>query len=547
MKMFASLLERLLHEPARNRKLDLLVDYLNKTPDPDRGYAIAALTGNLVLESVKPAMLRRLIEDRVDPVLFRLSYDFVGDLSETIALLWPGKTTAKLDLDIGRIVEKMSAMKKQEAAAVLPMWLDALDARERWALLKLVTGALRVGVSTGLAKQALARWSGIDLQSIEEVWHAFKPPYFALFSWLSGTTPRPDVKDAVVFSSPMLAHPLDREALDALDPSAFSAEWKWDGIRIQLHASEREGRRRVTLFSRSGEDITGMFPDIVDAFPVFGTIDGELVAIDRDNPKTADAGWQVSFAALQQRLNRKSIPPKILARYPARIIAYDLLFAPDREGIIRDLREKPFSWRRECLEHLVLSANDPRLSLSPLITFRDWDELAAERAASANWEGIEGVMLKRAAGPYLAGRVAGEWFKWKRNPHLLDCVMMYAQRGHGKRASIYSDFTFGVWDGANLVPVGKAYFGFTDAELADLDRFVRHNTINRFGPVREVAHEPHKGMVLEIAFEGVQRSGRHKSGFAMRFPRVNRIRLDKVPEEADRIEALAQLAGGKTA
>jgi DNA ligase-1 len=537
MKAFAQLLENLLYQPARNGKLALLTQYLSLTPDPDRGYALAALCGDLTLDEVKPALLRGLIEERADPQLFRLSYDFVGDLSETIALMWEPCEHAPPPPGLAQVVDSMRAMSKAEARRRLPEWLDALNATGRWALLKLVTGALRVGVSTGLAKQALAQWSGVAQQEIEEVWHGFSPPYLPLFAWLSGEAARPSANDALCFHSPMLAHPVEDGDFPRLDPNDFQAEWKWDGIRVQIKGRKGAGAR---LFSRSGDDISAAFPDLIDPPPLMGGLDGELVALALDlNGLEAVA----SFSNLQQRLNRKTVSATLLARIPVAIIAYDLLFAADSSGENwTDVRPLPFQERRALLEQAVFRANDPRLLLSPLLNFEDWDALAAQREKSAEKPSIEGVMLKRKASPYIAGRPRGEWFKWKRDAHLLDCVMMYAQRGHGKRASLYSDYIFGLWSGDALLPVGKAYFGFTDAELSQLDRFVRNNTIQRFGPVREVVHQPDDGLVLEIAFEGVQISARHKSGYAMRFPRINRIRRDKKPAEADQLESLAKLA-----
>jgi DNA ligase-1 len=536
VKEFACLLENLLFQPARNGKLALLVDYLIRTPDPDRGYALAALCGDLVLDEVKPALLRGLIEARADPLLFRLSYDFVGDLSETIALMWePGEAADAPGL--ADVVETLRVLSKAEARLLLPVWLDGLDGTGRWALLKLVTGALRVGVSTGLAKQALAQWSGVAQGEIEEVWHGFSPPYLPLFGWLSGAAARPSANDALCFHSPMLAHPIDDADFAKLDPSDFSAEWKWDGIRVQTKAREGAPAR---LFSRSGDDIGAAFPDLLDPPLLMGGLDGELVALE---PGKNGLEAVASFSILQQRLNRKTVSAAMLARVPVAIVAYDLLFAADASGETwTDVRPLPFHERRRLLEEAVARADDPRLLLSPLLDFEHWEALADQRARSAQHPSVEGVMLKRKASPYIAGRPRGEWFKWKRDAHLLDCVVMYAQRGHGKRASLYSDYTFGLWSGDVLLPVGKAYFGFTDAELAQLDRFVRQNTVQRFGPVREVTHTAEDGLVLEIAFEGVQVSARHKSGYAMRFPRINRIRRDKTPGEADQLGALAKLA-----
>jgi DNA ligase-1 len=530
MKAFAELIERLAFEPRRTGKITLMRAYFRTTPDPDRGYALAVLCGTLDIPAAKPAMLKALIAERTDPVLFALAYDFVGDLSETIALMWPGGARAPVPEGLGAIAERLARASRSDVPHLIAGWLDALDEPGRWALIKLMTGALRIGVSAALAKQAVAELGGVPPGEIEEVWHALAPPYSSLFAWLEGRGARPDPAGAATFRSVMLAHPLDEADLEGLDPADFAAEWKWDGIRIQA-VSRAGGAGR--LFSRSGDDITAAFPDLAGALAVDAVIDGELVIVQEDGI--------APFWAVQQRLNRKQVSARQIRDYPAHLVAYDLLF----EGT-RDLRAAPFDERRARLETLATIAGD-RVRVSPLITFSTWEDLAEQRAATSGNAAIEGVMLKRRASPYLAGRPKGLWFKWKRDPGLVDCVMMYAQRGHGRRSSYYSDFTFGVWDGAVLVPVGKAYSGFTDAELVELDRFVRRNTANRFGPVREVRHEQDAGLVLEIAYEGLQESTRHKSGLAMRFPRINRIRWDKRPAEADRIETLRLQLGESAA
>jgi DNA ligase 1 len=405
------------------------------------------------------------------------------------------------------------------AAALLAPWLDALDATGRWALLKLVTGSLRIGVSARLAKTALAEWSGVEIGHIEEVWHGLEPPYQALFDWLEGRLPPPSAEAAPNFSPLMLATPLEDGDLDGLDPGAWRAEWEWDGIRVQLVA--RGGGKR--LYSRSGDDIGAAFPDITAMIPDEVTLDGELLVV-RD-------GEVAAFNDLQQRLNRKTPTPKLLRDFPAAVRLYDML----REGA-EDLRPLPFDARRARLEAWYRRQHRPLLDLSPLIEFSSWDGLRDLRDG-ARLRAIEGLMLKRADSPYLAGRPKGPWFKWKRGALTVDTVLMYAQRGHGKRSSFYSDYTFGAWRGGALVPVGKAYFGFTDEELARLDRWVRDNTVRRWGPVREVA----PALVLEIAFDSVHRSTRHKSGVAMRFPRVHRIRWDKPVHEADTLASLERL------
>ncbi len=524
MKRFAELLTALAFQPQRNGKLRLLTDYFRTTGDPDRGYALAAITGGLRFAHAKPALVRGLVEARIDPILFDLSYDYVGDLAETVALIWPKRHGANVAPSLSEIVETLARLGKAELPRRLEAWLDALDADGRLALIKLITGGLRVGVSARLAKTALAALKDVDPNEIEELWPALTPPYLDLFVWLDGRAEKPS-KARAVFRPAMLAHAIEEEDWAKLDPADFIAEWKWDGIRVQ--AVSEGGAQR--LYSRTGEDVGGAFPDIIDALPTEVVVDGELLVI-RD-------GEAASFNDLQQRLNRKDVTAKMLQESPAGIRAYDLLML-DGE----DLRTLPFIERRARLETLIATRNPRRLDLSPLVPFTSWAELTAHRASPPS-AAVEGVMLKRKLSPYLPGRVKGEWWKWKRDPHLVDAVLMYAQRGHGKRSSYYSDYTFGVWKGEELVPVGKAYFGFTDEELVRIDHFVRAHTTNKFGPVREVTHDRKTGLVFEVAFEGLARSSRHKSGVAMRFPRINRLRWDKPAGEADTIETLERMLG----
>jgi DNA ligase-1 len=539
MNRFAALLDRLAYEPRRNAKIALVEAYLREAPDPDRGWALAALTGGLDLPNAKPALIRALVAERTDPVLFALSYDYVGDLSETVSLIWPAPALRPNEPPPGlaEVIDTLRRAGRSEVPRLLARWLDLLDETGRFALLKLITGALRIGVSARLAKTALARLGGRDPDEVEEVWHGLEPPYAPLFAWLEGRADRPEAVDAAPFRTPMLAHALEERDVEANDPALFRAEWKWDGIRVQAAAGTlSDGRRVQRLFSRSGDDVSAAFPDVLDRLTFDGAIDGELlIMID---------GRVQPFSTLQQRLNRKTVTPKMLVDMPAGIRAYDLL-AENGE----DLRALPFDERRARLEAFVARLGDPLIDLSPMIPFDTWDELAAARAdpashgAGLDADAVEGVMIKRATAPYQPGRVKGEWFKWKRDPFEVDAVLMYAQRGHGKRSSFYSDYTFGVWkDGEGgtreLVPVGKAYFGFTDDELKEIDRFVRTHTVNRFGPVREVVHTADAGLVLQVAFEGLNRSTRHKSGVAMRFPRIARLRWDKKPADADRIDVL---------
>ncbi|MBO0904775.1 cisplatin damage response ATP-dependent DNA ligase [Jiella sonneratiae] len=628
MKAFADLLDALVLQPSRNGKLRLIVEHFRAVADPERGYALAAITGDLDVKSVKPAMLRDLVTARMDEVLFRYSYDYVGDLAETIALVWPegdgyqataaphpplpagisptrgeiggatdaapvdqrsrlpeasgasapetpadrseargqaaadlppcggdarqgrggydGAAQAGMDApSLAEIVARLDAATRQEGPKLVEAWLDRLDASGRYALLKLVTGALRIGVSARLAKQALADFGGREVAEIEELWHGLEPPYEALFAWLEGRGEKPVSAALAPFRPVMLSQPLEEPDHGLIDPAVYAAEWKWDGIRVQ--ASAAGGVRR--LYSRSGDDISGAFPDLVDFMTFEGTLDGELLVAETA-PKSgapkisggearADDIVAATFSDLQQRLNRKTVSAAVLKRYPVFLRCYDLLVDGEE-----DIRPFTLAERRERLAAFVERLEPTRFDLSPLVPFADFERLAALRAAPPH-PVIEGLMLKRLDSAYVPGRPKGPWFKWKKDPHLIDAVLMYAQRGHGKRSSYYSDYTFGVWSGPReepeLVPVGKAYFGFTDAELKQLDRYIRDNTIERFGPVRSVRAEPEHGLVIEVAFEGLARSNRHKSGVAMRFPRVSRLRWDKPAFEADRIETLTAM------
>ena len=599
MNRFAELLDRLAYEPGRNNKLRLITRYFREVGDPDRGYALAALTGALSFKHAKPGLIRDLITDRTDPVLFALSYDYVGDLSETVALMWPksaplpprsgGEGSGVGGLSAGtaasalavppptpdpgsspgqapsppraaraeggeamsghnspppptltEVVTTLRTLGKTELPKRLARWLDELDETGRWALLKLVTGALRIGISARLAKTAAAALGDKDPHDIELLWPGLAPPYLDLFAWLEGRAEKPVNVDPVPFRPVMLAHAIETTDFAHLDAADFIAEWKWDGIRVQaVSGRDARGHMLARLYSRSGEDITQSFPDLLPSLHLQGAIDGELLVV-RD-------GRVQSFNVLQQRLNRKLVSPKLMKEYPIHLRAYDLLAEGER-----DLRPLPFAERRQRLEAFVAKLGDTRVDLSPVIAFNGWEALTSARrdpaGAGAGWdaEAVEGVMLKRREAAYLPGRPKGPWWKWKRDPHIIDAVLMYAQRGHGKRSSYYSDYTFGVWTsgehgGEELVPVGKAYFGFTDEELLQIDRYVRRNTVEKFGPVRHVVHEPDQGLVLEVAFEGLARSPRHKSGVAMRFPRISRLRWDKPPREADRLETLQRM------
>jgi DNA ligase-1 len=531
MRAFSQLLDDLVYTRSRNGKLRLIGTYLKDTPDPDRGLALAALTGTLDIPAVKPAVVRALAEQRIDPVLLKMSRDYVGDMAETVSLLWPVPEGEPPEVDDGTVrlsdaVERLKAASRSDAPAVLEEMLDHLDSSGRFAILKLATGALRVGISARLAKQALADAFGLDVEGVEEVWHGLKPPFTELFDWGEGRADAPLVTDIPVFRPFMLAHPIEDLKVSLDD---YAAEWKWDGIRIQLVHAGGDTR----LYSRTGDDISGSFPDVAAAFAAKGVLDGELLVRGEAQGADTHGGAAASFNALQQRLGRKNVSAKVQGQYPAFVRLYDILFDGDD-----DVRALPWAERRARLEPFVAQLDAERFDLSQLIEADSFDALEEIRAGVRD-EGVEGMMLKRRDSPYVAGRKTGLWYKWKRDPLTADCVMMYAQRGSGKRSSFYSDYTFGAWtEDGELLPVGKAYFGFTDEELKMLDRFVRANTLNRFGPVREVE----KTLVLEVAFDSIHASKRHKSGLAMRFPRISRIRTDKPAHEADRIETLLAMA-----
>jgi DNA ligase-1 len=532
VRAFSQLLDDLVYTRSRNTKLKLIGDYLRETPDPDRGYGLAALTGTLSIPTVKHAAVRAIAEERVDPVLLYVSRDYVGDMAETVALLWPTAADGVPEVDdatirISNAVERLRSASRIEAPHVLASMLDHLDASGRFALLKLATGGLRVGINARLAKQAFADAFGLQVEAVEEVWHGLAPPFAELFDWAEGRSPQPAVRDVPVFRPFMLAHPLENAKVSLDD---YAAEWKWDGIRVQLVHAGGETR----LYSRTGDDISGSFPDVAEAFRTRGVLDGELLVRGEDQG-VADVhgGAAASFNALQQRLGRKNVSQKMIGAYPAFVRLYDVLFDGDE-----DLRELSWSDRRARLERLTAPLDPERFDVSQLIDAESFAQLGDLRL-NARDVAIEGIMLKRRDSPYVAGRRAGLWYKWKRDPLTAACVLMYAARGSGKRSSYYSDYTFGCWsDSGELLPVGKAYFGFTDEELKWLDRWIRGHTVQRFGPVREVE----KSLVLEVAFDSIHASKRHKSGLAMRFPRISRIRIDKPAAEADRLATLQAMA-----
>jgi DNA ligase-1 len=447
----------------------------------------------------------------------------VGDEAETVALLLPAPQRAN-NLPLHRWVEDRllplrNAEETAQRAGLFEAWRE-LDHRQRFVWNKLITGALRVGVSQLLLTRALARVAGID-------------PRIVAHRLMGDWAPTPDFYEKLVapeaadtdISRPypfFLAHPLSDMPQPLGDIQEWQVEWKWDGIRAQL--LRRAGQ--TFLWSRGEELVTDRYPELSDLRLPDGTaIDGEILPWQE--------GLPLPFAQLQRRIGRKTLGKKILAEVPVVLVAYDLL-----EYYGQDIRERELTQRREALAGLVAEAKSDRLVLSPTVNSSSWTELAALRQESRRRR-VEGFMLKKLGSPYRVGRVRGDWWKWKIDPFTVDAVLIYAQRGSGKRASLYTDYTFGVWENSQLVPFAKAYSGLTDEEIRSVDAFVRRNTLERFGPVRVVKPE----LVFELAFEAIQRSTRHKSGIAVRFPRMARWRTDKKPDEADTLDAVRRLLG----
>lgn len=522
MKDFAQLLNTLYFTYSNLDKMTILEQYFANTPDPERGYALAIITNELEFPTFKRSIIKELMQEHSDPVLFDLSYDYVGDMSDTIALLWPDlPERAPLPL-LSDLILNFNRLNPQEIKNYLQDLLNRCDASERWALLKLGTGSLRIGVSSRFLKKTLARYGDVDVQQVEQIWHGLKPPYESLFLWLEKKGPLPEISEALYFHPVMLSHPLEEKDLATLALDEFAFERKYDGIRVQVVVTPL-GK---ALYSRTGEDISQAFPDVLNSFNDYVVLDGELVI-------HTDEGVG-SFNQLQQRLNRKSLSKKLLSELPAGIVLYDILTHQNE-----DLRQLPFMERRKLLCAWLAQHPAANIFLSDLLTLDKHQNLSdlKQSVLAENHPAIEGLMIKHQLSPYLAGRPKGHWYKWKRDPLLVDAVLMYAQRGHGKRSSYYSDYTFGLWQDGQLLPIGKAYFGFTDEELLLLDKWIRNHTTQRFGPVREVAKE----LVLEVAFDAVNYSKRHKSGVALRFPRIHRIRWDKPALEADQLDTLVKL------
>lgn len=531
MKAFADLYAALDETTRTAEKTAAMARYFAAAPPADAAWAVYFLSGRKPRQAVPSKRLRLWARELagVPEWLFDDCYHHVGDVAETIALLLPPAAAASVrplaDWVENRLLPLRAMDEPDQRAAAVAAWGE-LDERQRFVWNKLITGEFRVGVSQLLVVRALAQVSGLPTDTVSHrlmgAWEPTPAFYAALVAPDSGDA---DVSRPYPF---FLAHPLEGEPAALGSPDEWQAEWKWDGIRAQV--VRRGGRSFV--WSRGEELVTDRYPELAAlaaGLPDGTVIDGEILPWR--------AGAVLPFGELQKRIGRKTLSKKLLEDVPAVFMAYDLV-----EEAGADLRERPLSERRARLEALAARVPHPAFRLSPRLPFESWDALAAERQGSRA-RGVEGMMLKRRSAPYRVGRVRGDWWKWKVEPFAVDAVLIYAQSGHGKRSGLYTDYTFGVWDGGALVSFAKAYSGLTDAEIRKVDAFVRANTLEKFGPVRTVKPE----LVFELGFEGIQASSRHKSGVAVRFPRMLRWRTDKKPDEADtldRVKALLAVPAG---
>lgn len=593
MEEFAKLVDSLYFLNSNIAKSERLIEYLRNTPDPDRGYAIGAIANTLDFKFFTRRIIKEVITERIDPVLFDLSYDYVGEMSETVAHLWSitrdetaFKETHSTSLSkrqaplpsLSEVISTFSNVPKNKTKEYLVSLLDIMTPTQRWALLKLGTGGLRIGMSTRFLKKVLVQYANqlsnnLSIEDIERLWHGVTPPYSELLDYIEGNGPIPNINNKLTFQPVMLSHPLNDQDIGQINANEWRAEWKFDGIRAQLLSNDSG----VALYSRTGDDISHSFPEIIEAIShstIKGRFDGELLALKQENngdaspdnakehpeiPNSVDSDvfdqssiksienaiqayiHVASFNQLQQRLNKKKPSKKLIETIPTGLILYDALYI-DGE----DIRQLTLQERSERLTLYLQEKNVESLKLplyaSTEIPFKSGNELINLKTIASDLSGgyIEGLMLKNKSSTYVSGRPKGQWYKLKRDPKLIDAVIMYAQRGHGKRSSFYSDYTFGCWQDNQLLPIGKAYSGFTDEELKKLDNWVRRNTVGRFGPVKEVKKE----LVFELAFDSVAHSNRHKSKVALRFPRIHRIRWDKPASEADNLSTLIQMIEG---
>jgi DNA ligase-1 len=532
MRRFLALFQEIDATTSTLAKREALVSYFRSTPDHDAIWALYLLMGR----KQKRLVNRRLLQDALSemtghpPWLFEECYAVVGDLAETIALLLPQKASAHVDQSLQEWMEiripELSGLRPREQMNLLQSWWQTHDRDEIFMINKLITGGFRAGVARQQMIKALADAWGQEETLITERLTGDWPVTAAFMESLRQLA---DASSPILGTRPFpfyLATSIQDAVREEIDLARYAIEWKWDGIRAQL---VRRGPH-IALWSRGEELISESFPEIIQAaqdLPEDCVLDGELL-LQKD-------GKILPFAELQKRISRKKLSAKILSTHPAIFLAFDCL-----ERSATDLRAEPQSMRREQLETL-LSGRHEIFPVSPLLQANNWEEAAALRSEAAA-RGGEGLMLKSWDGPYKQGRKRGDWWKWKVDPMTLDSVLVYAQAGHGRRATLFTDYTFALWQDGALVPFAKAYSGLSDAEIQELDAWIRRHTLERFGPVRSVSPE----RVFEIAFEGIGLSNRHKSGLAVRFPRILRERPDKKPQQADTVERAKELIDDRT-
>jgi len=539
MKQFAALVYTIGTSTKTNEKLQALQDYFAAAPEKDMVWVIAVFSGRRPKRIVNSTFLKDLCIEicNIPYWLFEECYHTVGDLGETIALLLPEPGTLAAGLQDVNTTEKtlsyylehfISILKEPDEIRktfILNSW-QQMDRNEKFVFNKLITGGFRIGVSQTIMVKALAKTKQVSPSVIA---HRISG------NWDPATTTADDLlsesSSTIDHSKPYpfyLSYAVEGEPADLGDINEWTAEWKWDGIRGQIIKRNNE----LFVWSRGEELVTEKFPEyhaFAPALPDGLVLDGEIICLDT----SAGDGIikPLPFAVLQTRIGRKNISKKQLTGAPVGFIAYDIL---EYEG--KDLREEPFINRRTLLEQVIATVNNPMLLISPTVQATDWQTLHTSRAGSRE-KGSEGLMLKRNNSPYLSGRKKGDWWKWKIDALTIDAVMIYAQKGHGRRSNLYTDYTFAVKDGDKLVPFAKAYSGLTDKEFAQVDAFVKRNSIEKFGPVRTVKPE----LVFEIAFEGIAASNRHKSGVALRFPRISRWRSDKTVDEINTLDDLKEI------
>lgn len=525
MKDFAHLVLQLDQTNKTHEKVAHLTAYFAQATDPDKLWAIALFSGKRPRQTVKTSQLREWAAEAAGIPLWLLeeSYHVAGDLAETLSLLVPGQVQNGTNPTLHEHMEFLIRLRQTDDEEKRTLVTDAwrrMSQQEKFVFNKLITGGFRLGVSQKLMVKALARHTGLDENLVSHrLMGGWEPGQAVFRELLFDEAENDDLSRPYPF---YLAYALDQEPEELGNPDEWQAEWKWDGIRSQL--IWRGGQ--WFIWSRGEELITDKFPELqamAAHLPDGTVIDGELMPYKNGEP--------LPFQELQTRIGRKNVTKKILESCPVVIMGYDVL-----EWGGKDLRAESLAHRREILQQAVQQVQLPQLMISPVVEFQSWEELAAQRLRAREVQ-AEGLMLKRLAAPYQVGRKKGDWWKWKVEPLSVDAVMIYAQRGHGRRANLYTDYTFAVWEEGQLVPFTKAYSGLTDAEIREVDAWVKRNTIERFGPVRSVKPE----LVFEIGFEGINRSSRHKSGVALRFPRMLRWRTDKPASEADHLDSLRKL------